>query len=229
MILFDDVGKRYSPGVVALQVVTLHIDPGEFVFLVGPTGSGKSTILKLIQRIELASTGRVVVDGVDLSTLAAGEVPLHRRRLGVVFQEFKLLADRMVSENVAFALRVIRADPLEIPARVQWALEIVGLADRSRDFPAKLSGGEQQRVAIARAIVNRPLVLLADEPTGNLDPTAAWDIMRVLSSINLRGTTVLVTTHNPTIVDVLRQRVIALEGGRIVRDESRGLYTVAAR
>jgi len=229
MILFDDVGKRYSPGVVALKGVTLHIDPGEFVFLVGPTGSGKSTILKLIQRIELASTGRVVVDGVDLGTLAPGEVPVHRRRLGVVFQEFKLLADRTVSENVAFALRVIRADPLEIPARVQWALEIVGLADRSRDLPAKLSGGEQQRVAIARAIVNRPLVLLADEPTGNLDPTAAWDIMHVLSSINLRGTTVLVTTHNPTIVDVLRQRVIALEGGRIVRDESRGLYTVAAR
>lgn len=229
MILFDDVGKRYSPGVVALQDITFHIEPGEFVFLVGPTGSGKSTILKLIQRIELASTGHVVVDGVDLSTLATGEVPLHRRRLGVVFQEFKLLTDRTVFENVAFALRVIRADPLEIPARVEWALEIVGLADRSRDLPVRLSGGEQQRVAIARAIVNRPLVLLADEPTGNLDPAAAWDIMHVLSSINLRGTTVLVTTHNPTIVDVLRQRVIALEGGRIVRDESRGLYTVAAR
>jgi cell division transport system ATP-binding protein len=229
MILFQNVGKQYSPGVSALQDVSFHIDPGEFVFLVGPTGSGKSTILKLIQRIELASSGRVVVDGVDLATLSPGDVPLHRRRLGVVFQEFKLLTDRTVFENVAFALRVIRADPLEIPARVHWALDVVGLADRGREPPARLSGGEQQRVAIARAIVNRPLVLLADEPTGNLDPAAAWDIMHVLSTINLRGTTVVVTTHNPTIVDVLRQRVIAMERGRIVRDESRGLYTVAAR
>lgn len=229
MILFEDVGMRYSTGVAALKDVTFHIDPGEFVFLVGPTGSGKSTILKLIQRIELASRGRVIVEGVDVGRLSAGEVPLHRRRLGVVFQEFKLLSDRTVFENVAFALRVIRADPLEIPARVQWALDIVGMADRGRELPATLSGGEQQRVAIARAIVNRPVMVLADEPTGNLDPAAAWEIMHVLSSINLRGTTVLVTTHNPTIVDVLRQRVIALEGGRIVRDESRGLYTAAAR
>jgi cell division transport system ATP-binding protein len=229
MILFEDVGKRYSTGVVALQDVSLRIEPGEFVFLVGPTGSGKSTILKLIQRVELATAGRVVVDGTDVGRLSAAEVPLHRRRLGVVFQEFKLLSDRTVFENVAFALRVIGADPLEIPARVQWALDVVGMAERGQELPATLSGGEQQRVAIARAIVNRPLVVLADEPTGNLDPTTAWEVIHVLSSINLRGTTVLVTTHNPTIVDVLRQRVIALEGGRIVRDESRGVYTAVAR
>lgn len=228
MILFDRVRKQYAPGVTALHDVSLRIDRGEFVFLVGPTGSGKSTILKLIQRIETPTGGRVVVDGSDLIALPAAQVPHLRRRLGVVFQEFKLLSDRTVFENVAFALRVIGTDPLEIAPRVQWALDVVGLADRCRDLPATLSGGEQQRVAIARAIVNRPVVLLADEPTGNLDPAAAWDIMHLLSSINVRGTTVLVTTHNPTIVDVLRQRVIALEAGRVIRDESRGLYTTAA-
>ncbi len=227
MIHFDGVGKRYSTGVVALRDVSVSIPPGEFVFLVGPTGSGKSTFLKLIQRIEQPSTGRVVLDGRDVGSLPPAEIPHLRRRLGVVFQEFKLLPDRSVADNVAFALRVTDVDPVEIAPRVQWALETVGLATRASDVPARLSGGEQQRVCLARAIVNRPRVLLADEPTGNLDPEAAWEIMHLLSAINLRGTTVLVTTHNSTLVDVLRRRVVALHAGRVVRDESRGLYQAA--
>jgi cell division transport system ATP-binding protein len=227
MIHFDSVGKRYRPGVVALQDVSVRIEPGEFVFLVGPTGSGKSTFLRLIQRIELPTSGRVLVDGVDVHALSPGQVPLLRRRLGVVFQDFKLLADRTVAENVAFALRVTGVDPLEIGPRVQWALETVGLAGRAGDLPARLSGGEQQRVGIARAVVTRPRVVLADEPTGNLDPEAAWEIMHLLSAVNLRGTTTIVTTHNPTLVDVLRRRVIELHAGRVVRDESRGLYQTA--
>lgn len=224
MIHFDRVGKRYSTGVVALQDITVAIDPGEFVFLVGPTGSGKSTFLRLIQRIERATTGRVIVDGIDVGALPPSHVPFLRRRLGVVFQEFKLLVDRTVAENVAFALRVTDTNPVEIAPRVRWALETVGLADRAEDLPARLSGGQQQRVCLARAIVTRPRMLLADEPTGNLDPEAAWQLMHLLSAINLRGTTVIVTTHNPTLVDILRRRVIELCAGRLVRDESRGLY-----
>jgi cell division transport system ATP-binding protein len=227
MIQFDDVVARYATGVVALQHVTLGIEPGEFVFLVGPTGSGKSTFLKLIQRIERPSAGRVIVDGTDVGALPATEIPALRRRLGVVFQEFKLLPDRTVADNVAFALRVTGTDPLEIAPRVQWALEVAGLEDRARELPARLSGGEQQRVGVARAIVNRPSLLLADEPTGNLDPEAAWETMHLLSAVNHRGTTVVVTTHNPTLVDILRRRVVALHEGRVVRDEHRGLYTAA--
>lgn len=227
MIHFDGVGKRYSTGVVALQDITVRIDPGEFVFLVGPTGSGKSTFLRLIQRIERATTGRVIVDGIDVGALLPSHVPFLRRRLGVVFQEFKLLVDRSVADNVAFALRVTDTDPVEIAPRVRWALETVGMADRAEDLPTRLSGGQQQRVCLARAIVTRPRMLLADEPTGNLDPEAAWQLMHLLSAINLRGTTVIVTTHNPTLVDILRRRVIELSAGRLVRDESRGLYQPA--
>jgi cell division transport system ATP-binding protein len=227
MIQFDGVGKRYATGVVALDGVTLRIEPAEFVFLVGPTGSGKSTFLRLVQRIEQPTSGRVTVDGTNVGTLPADQVPFLRRRLGVVFQDFKLLPDRTAAENVAFALRVTGVDPLEIGPRVQWALETVGLAERASDLPARLSGGEQQRVGIARAIVTRPKVVLADEPTGNLDPEAAWEIMHLLSAINLRGTTMVVTTHNPMLVDVLRRRVIELHAGRVVRDESRGLYQTA--
>ncbi|MDR7543136.1 MAG: cell division ATP-binding protein FtsE [Armatimonadota bacterium] len=227
MIHFAHVGKRYSTGVVALEDVTVRIEPGEFVFLVGPTGSGKSTFLKLIQRTECPTAGRVIVDGIDVGALRPHQVPHLRRRLGVVFQDFKLLPDRSAAENVAFALRVTGVDPVEIGPRVQWALETVGLAERASDLPARLSGGEQQRVGIARAIVTRPRVVLADEPTGNLDPEAAWEIMHLLSSINLRGTTMVVTTHNPTLVDILRRRVIELCAGRVVRDEFRGLYQTA--
>lgn len=227
MIQFHQVGKRYTTGVVALEEITLRIEPGEFAFLVGPTGSGKSTFLKLIQRIERPTTGQVVVDGIDVGALPAGGVPDLRRRLGVVFQEFRLLVDRTVAENVAFPLRVTGVPSVEIAPRVQWALEVVGLAERGGDLPARLSGGEQQRVGVARAIVNRPHIVLADEPTGNLDPAAAWEIMQLLSAINRRSTTVVVTTHNPTMVDILRRRVIALKCGRVVRDERRGLYQIA--
>lgn len=227
MIVFNGVGKQHQTGVVGLHNVNVRIEPGEFVFLVGPTGSGKSTFLKLIQRIERASTGRVIVNGTDVARLSASEVPMLRRRLGVVFQEFKLLVDRSVADNVAFALRVIGTEPAEIGPRLQWALDVVGMGHRAFDLPARLSGGEQQRVCLARAIVTRPSVLLADEPTGNLDPEAAWEIMHLLGAINLRGTTVIVTTHNPTLVDVLRRRVIELHAGRVVRDESRGLYQTA--
>jgi cell division transport system ATP-binding protein len=227
MIQFDGVGKHYPTGVAALQDVTLRIESGEFVFLVGPTGSGKSTFLKLVQRIERPTSGRVMVDGVNVGALPPADVPYLRRRLGVVFQEFKLLVDRSVADNVAFAMRVTGVDPIEIAPRVHWALEVVGLAGRAADLPAGLSGGEQQRVGVARAIVNLPRLLLADEPTGNLDPEAAWEIMHLLSGINLRGTTVVVTTHNPTLVDILRRRVVALNGGRIIRDEHRGLYAAA--
>jgi len=227
MIDFYSVGKQYMTGVVALEDITLRIERGEFAFLVGPTGSGKSTFLKLVQRIERPTSGRVVVDGDDLDALPAGLVPHLRRRLGVVFQDFRLLADRTVAENVAFPLRVTGVPLIEIPPRVQWALEVVGLDERAGDLPAKLSGGEQQRVGVARAIVNKPHIVLADEPTGNLDPAAAWDIMQLLSAVNQRGTTVVVTTHNPTLVDILRRRVIALRAGRVVRDERRGLYNSA--
>lgn len=224
MINLDGVGKRYSTGVVALQGVSLRIERGEFVFLVGPTGSGKSTVLRLIQRIERPTAGRVEVDGLDLCSIPDSQVPLLRRRLGVVFQEFKLLSDRSVADNVAFALRVTETDRVEIAPRVRWALETVGMAQRADDLPARLSGGEQQRVCLARAIITRPPIVLADEPTGNLDPEAAWEIMQLLGAINLRGTTVLMTTHNSTLVDVLRRRVVELHAGRVMRDESRGLY-----
>jgi cell division transport system ATP-binding protein len=227
MIDFDGVGKQYPTGAAALSQVTVRIDPGEFVFLVGPTGSGKSTFLKLIQAIERPTVGRIVVDGVDVGALHPAGVPHLRRRLGVVFQEFKLLPDRTVAENVGFALRVTGVDQAEAGPRVQWALETVGMAERAGALPVRLSGGEQQRVCLARAIVTRPRLVLADEPTGNLDPEAAWEIMQLLSSINLRGTTVLVSTHNPTLVDILRRRVIELCAGRVVRDESRGLYQIA--
>ncbi len=224
MINLERVGKRYPTGVVALHDVSLRIERGEFVFLVGPTGSGKSTILKLIQRIERPTAGRVEVDGVDLASLPDSQVPYLRRRLGVVFQEFNLLPDRPVSDNVAYALRVTEADTAEIAPRVRWALETVGMAHRAGDLPARLSGGEQQRICLARAIVTRPAIVLADEPTGNLDPEAAWEIVQLLGAVNLRGTTVVMTTHNSTLVDVLRRRVVELHAGRVLRDEHRGLY-----
>ena len=226
MVHFVDVTRAFSNGVTALRQVSLRIEPGEFVFVVGPTGSGKSTLLKLIYRDELPTGGRVYVDGRDVSRLPETDVAFLRRQLGVVFQDFKLLPQRTALENVAFALRVIGTPVREIRPRVLQALHLVGLADRAQAFPWELSGGEQQRVSIARAIVNDPPLLLADEPTGNLDPDSSWDIIQLLSRINLRGTTVIVTTHNKTIVDILRRRVIQLDGGHVVRDEARGLYAV---
>jgi len=228
MVQLDDVTKVFPNGVVALRHVSLRIEPGEFVFVVGPTGTGKSTLLRLVYRDELPTSGRVVVYRRDISRLRSRGVALLRRRLGVVFQDFKLLPARTAYDNVAFALRVIGTPSQEIRPRALRALALVGLEDRANAMPVELSGGEQQRVSIARAIVNDPPLLLADEPTGNLDPGSSWEIIQLLSQINTRGTTVIVTTHNKTIVDVLRRRVIQLAGGQVVRDQIHGLYAVEA-
>jgi len=228
MVQFEDVTKAFSNGVVALRHVSLRIDPGEFVFVVGPTGTGKSTLLRLIYRDDIPTSGRVIVHRRDVSRLHGRGVALLRRRLGVVFQDFKLLPNRTALENVEFALRVIGTPADQIRTRALRALELVGLDGRTAALPAELSGGEQQRVSIARAIVNDPPLLLADEPTGNLDPDSSWGIIQLLSQINLRGTTVVVTTHNKTIVDILRRRVVQLDGGAVVRDQRRGLYAVEA-
>jgi cell division transport system ATP-binding protein len=224
IIELDGVHKVYPGGRVALQDVSLSVEEGEFVFLVGPTGAGKSTLLRLLYREELPTRGRVRVAGWDVQRLSSARVPLLRRQLGVVFQDFRLLPDRTVYENVAFALRAVGTPPEWIPGRVRAALELVGLADRADAFPRQLSGGEQQRASIARALANGPRILLADEPTGNLDPDTSWEIVKLLSRINLRGTTVLMTTHNKTVVDILRRRVVELQDGRVVRDEVRGRY-----
>jgi len=228
MVQLDGVTKVFPNGVVALRHVSLRIEPGEFVFVVGPTGTGKSTLLRLVYRDELPTSGRVVVYRRDISRLRSRGVALLRRRLGVVFQDFKLLPARTAYDNVAFALRVIGTPSQEIRPRALRALALVGLEDRATAMSVELSGGEQQRVSIARAIVNDPPLLLADEPTGNLDPGSSWEIIQLLSQINTRGTTVIVTTHNKTIVDVLRRRVIQLAGGQVVRDQIHGLYAVEA-
>ncbi|MBI4279141.1 MAG: cell division ATP-binding protein FtsE [Armatimonadetes bacterium] len=223
-ILFEDVAKRYPAGVEALRGVTLRIDPGEFVFIVGPTGAGKSTLLRLIYRDEVPTRGRVVVNGWDTARLPAALLPHLRRSVGIVFQDFKLLPRKTVSENIEFVLRVTGVPREEIPARVQVVLEQVGLLHRASAFPSQISGGEQQRVSVARALANRPPILLADEPTGNLDPSTSWEIIQLLSAINLHGTTVVVATHNNTLVDILRRRVVQVADGTVVRDELRGLY-----
>jgi cell division transport system ATP-binding protein len=224
MVEFHRVHKVFPNGVCALREVTLRIEPEEFVFIVGPTGTGKSTLTKMIYREELPSSGRVFVGGRDVTRMPARQVPFLRRRVGVVFQDFKLLPRKTAWENVAFALEVTGAPRAETDGRVGEVLEVVGLAARAGAVPGELSAGEQQRISIARALVHRPPLLVADEPTGNLDPDTSWEIVQLLSQINLRGTTVIVTTHDKTIVDILRKRVVALEGGAVIRDQARGLY-----
>ena len=226
MIHLKDVTKIYkSNGVVALDKVSLDIERGEFVFIVGTSGSGKSTLMKLLMHEEIATSGKIVVDGKDVTHLPQKEVPYLRRALGVIFQDYRLLEDKTVYENVAFAMQVIEAPRKIMQRSVNTVLDIVGLREKFKSFPAQLSGGEQQRVAIARAIVNDPRIVIADEPTGNLDPETSWDIMDIFQRINAAGTTIVMATHDKTIVDQMQRRVIAIEGGKITRDEARGVYS----
>ncbi|MBY0404539.1 MAG: cell division ATP-binding protein FtsE [Cyanobacteria bacterium] len=223
MIKFLEVSKRYG-STVALNDATFEIEMGEFVFFVGPSGAGKSTIMKLIYREEVASQGTVLVGRVDVSELRAHQVPKLRRRMGIVFQDFKLLPGQSAFDNVAYVLRALGVSPNEIRKRVLGALKVVGLIDKLDAKPEELSGGEQQRVGIARAIVNGPSLVIADEPTGNLDPETSLDIMNLLEQINQRGTTILISTHNHQIVNQMRKRVIALKNGEVVRDVVDGIY-----
>lgn len=224
MIQMNNVYKKYPNGVVAANGITIDIKQGEFVYVVGPSGAGKSTFIKLMYREEKPTSGEIVINNVNLSTLKNKNVPKLRRQLGVVFQDFKLLPRLNVYENVAFALEVIEENPKVIRKRVMDVLELVGLKHKVRMFPNELSGGEQQRVSIARSIVNKPQLVIADEPTGNLDPETSWEIMNLFEEINARGTTIVMATHNREIVNTIRRRVIAIEGGLIVRDEDGGDY-----
>ena len=228
MIRFEDVSKTYKGDVTALKDLSLEILKGEFVFLVGPSGSGKSTFLKLLLRDEVATGGRVLVAGRDIGRLGAWKVPQLRRNIGCVFQDFKLLTNKTVYENVAFALEVIGRPKHIVRTQVPQILDLVGLTKKSDNFPTELSGGEQQRVSIARAFVNRPLILLADEPTGNLDPATTVGIMRLLDRINRTGTTVVMATHDQRIVDAMRRRVVELDHGALMRDQVRGVYGVGS-
>lgn len=224
LIEMNGVTKKYHRSTTALRDINVSINPGEFVYIVGPSGAGKSSFIKLLYREEKVSAGTLKVGEFNLTKMKKRQIPILRRSIGVVFQDYKLLPKKTIFENVAYAMQVIGEKPREIKKRVPEVLELVGLKHKMRSFPDQLSGGEQQRVAIARAIVNNPKVLIADEPTGNLDPEISWEIMQLLERINLQGTTVLMATHNKQIVDNLRHRVIAIEEGRIVRDEEEGEY-----
>jgi len=224
MIRFENVTKVYKGATVAIRDLSLDIDKGEFVFLVGSSGSGKSTFLKLLLREEVPTSGRIIEAGRDIVGLPKWRVPFLRRNIGCVFQDFRLLPNKTVFENVAFALEVIGRPRSTVESQVPQILELVGLADKAKNLPSELSGGEQQRVAVARAFVNRPLILLADEPTGNLDPANSESIMALLERINRTGTTVVMATHDKNMVDRMRRRVIELEKGELVRDQVRGVY-----
>jgi cell division transport system ATP-binding protein len=224
MITLDHVSKSYSTGAPALNDVSLHIDKGEFVFIVGDSGSGKSTLIKLLLRELIPTSGTIEVNGTDVGKLKHRKIPKFRRNIGVVFQDFRLLKDRNVYENVAFAQRIIQVPTKEIKKNVPSILSVVGLAGKYKARPRQLSGGEQQRVALARALVNEPPILLADEPTGNLDPKNSWEIMKLLEEINEKGTTVLVVTHNREIVNAMKKRVITMNKGVIISDQKEGSY-----
>ena len=224
MIEFVNLVKKYDHGVCAIDNVSLKIDKGEFAFLVGPSGSGKSTFLRLLIKEEERTSGKILVDGRDITRLKKKEIPYLRRKIGFVFQDFRLLYDRTVEENIVFALRVIEASEREIKTQLKTVLQMVGLSGKEKFYPNQLSGGEQQRVALARALATKPPILIADEPTGNLDPKTAEEIFKTLLEINARGTTILVVTHAKDIVDKLNKRVIALDHGKVVKDEARGVY-----
>ncbi|NLI67531.1 MAG: cell division ATP-binding protein FtsE [Bacilli bacterium] len=224
MIIMKDVHKTYDNGVTAVNGINIKIDQGEFVYIVGPSGAGKSTFIRLIYREEVPTKGEIYINDIELSKLKEKEIPFLRRQIGVIFQDFKLLPRLTVYENVAFALEVIEMPPDKIRERVMEVLDLVGLKHKARSYPSELSGGEQQRVAIARAISNYPKIVIADEPTGNLDPDTSWTIMRILEEINMRGTTVIMATHSKEIVNTVKKRVIAIENGMVVRDEEQGVY-----
>ncbi|EFI84783.1 Cell division ATP-binding protein FtsE [Listeria grayi] len=224
MILMEDVYKKYPNGITAANGLNVHIKQGEFVYVVGPSGAGKSTFIKMIYREERATKGNIRVDSFDLINMKNREVPYLRRHVGVVFQDYKLLQSKTVYENIAYAMEVVEAEPAVIKERVMEVLDLVNLKHKVRMLPDELSGGEQQRISIARSIANMPKVLIADEPTGNLDPDTSWEIMNILEEISNRGTTIVMATHNKEIVNTLKHRVIAIENGRIVRDEEQGEY-----
>ncbi|MCD8509762.1 MAG: cell division ATP-binding protein FtsE [Bacillus sp. (in: Bacteria)] len=224
MITMKEVWKTYPNGVMAINGIDIEISKGEFVYVVGPSGAGKSTFIKLMYREEKPTRGDIIIDGKNLAKVKERHIPYIRRNMGVIFQDFKLLPNLTVYENVAFAMEVIEETKSNIRRRVMNVLEIVRLKNKARFYPSEISGGEQQRVSIARAIVNSPSVLIADEPTGNLDPETSWEIMNILEDINNRGTTIIMATHNKEIVNTIRKRVIAIEGGRIARDEMKGDY-----
>ena len=224
MIRLIDVYKEYDNGTKALKGVNLRIDDGEFVFLVGPSGSGKSTVIKLITGEIAATQGRLMVNGYNLNNIAPRQIPYMRRTLGIIFQDFRLIEKKTVYENLSFAMRAIGASPREVRRRIPYVLQLVGLEQKSDRYPGQLSGGEQQRVAIARALVNNPSMIIADEPTGNLDPQRSLEIMVLLERINELGTTVLVVTHEKALVSRFTKRVVAIENGRIISDETGGYY-----
>lgn len=224
MIQMIDVSKTYANGAVALAGVSLDVPRGDFVFVVGPSGAGKSTLIKLVFREIVPSAGSIIVNGKNIVNILEQDVPYLRRSLGIVFQDFRLLPNKTVYENVAFALEVIEAPKREIQKKVPAVLDLVGLWNKAKVYPNQMSGGEQQRVAIARAIVNNPVLVIADEPTGNLDPDTSWEIMRIFEQINKSGTTIIMATHAKAIVNSMKKRVIAFERGCVVRDELKGAY-----
>ncbi len=224
MIEIRNVSKRYKSGVMALSNINIKIEKGEFVFLVGASGAGKSTLIKMLLKETEPTQGKIVIDRQNITKIHRRKVPLLRRKIGVVFQDFRLLPNKTVYENVAFAMEIVEATPKEIRRNVPTILSLVGLSSKAKMYPEQLSGGEQQRVSIARSIINNPPILIADEPTGNLDPETSWEIMRLLRQINRRGTTIVMATHAKDIVDMMQQRVIALEKGLVARDEQRGGY-----
>ena len=224
MIEFRNVNKIYDTGTKAIKNANFRIDKGEFCFLVGTSGSGKSTLIKLILKEEEPTSGTIIINGKDTTFLKQSKIPYLRRSMGVVFQDFRLLPDKTVYDNVAYAMYIVRSTPKHIRRQVPMVLSLVGLSGKAKMYPHELSGGEQQRVALARALVNNPAVLIADEPTGNLDPETAWGIMTLLNDINMRGTTVVVATHAKDIVDRMKKRVIQIDCGQIVRDDKKGGY-----
>jgi cell division transport system ATP-binding protein len=226
MIKLENVKKIYSNGVVALNNINLDVKKGEFIFLVGATGSGKSSLIKLLYREEVVTSGNVYISGINVTHIKPSKVPYLRQKIGVIFQDFKLLPRKTVWENVAFTLQILGTAKEEQERRVKASLELTNLVDCTDKFVSDLSGGERQRVSVARAIINTPPILLADEPTGNLDPENTWEIMKLLSKISSRGTTIIMSTHNRNIVDTMKKRVIGMEKGTIIQDQEEGIYPV---